>query len=76
MQGIAAIPDSPPGLRDQVNADWTAMGAEAFRARLAEILSVAAESISVRGTSSNGLGFPGRKEGVAAVAIVLLDRNR
>jgi tRNA dimethylallyltransferase len=36
MQGIAAIPDSPPGLRDQANADWQAMGADAFRARLAE----------------------------------------
>jgi tRNA dimethylallyltransferase len=36
MQGIAAIPDSPPGLRDQANADWLAMGADAFRARLAE----------------------------------------
>jgi tRNA dimethylallyltransferase len=36
MQGIAAIPDSPAGLRDQANAEWQAMGAEAFRARLAE----------------------------------------
>ena len=36
MQGIAAIPDAPPGLRDEANADWQAMGAEAFRARLAE----------------------------------------
>jgi tRNA dimethylallyltransferase len=36
MQGIAAIPDSPPGLRDQANADWQAMGADAFRVRLAE----------------------------------------
>ena len=36
MQGIAAIPDPPPGLRDQVNAEWQAMGAAAFRARLAE----------------------------------------
>jgi len=36
MQGIAAIPDAPDGLRDQANADWKAMGAEAFRARLAE----------------------------------------
>jgi tRNA dimethylallyltransferase len=36
MQGIAAIPDSPPGLRDEANADWQAMGADAFRARLAE----------------------------------------
>ena len=36
MEGIAAIPDPPPGLRDQANSDWMAMGAEAFRARLAE----------------------------------------
>jgi tRNA dimethylallyltransferase len=36
MQGIAAIPESPAGLRDQANAEWQAMGADAFRARLAE----------------------------------------
>jgi tRNA dimethylallyltransferase len=36
MRGIAAIPDTPAGLRDQANADWKTMGAEAFRARLAE----------------------------------------
>ena len=36
MQGIAAIPDSPAGLRDQANAEWQALGAEVFRARLAE----------------------------------------
>ena len=36
MQGIAAIPDPPPGLRDEANADWQAMGAEGFRVRLAE----------------------------------------
>lgn len=36
MQGIATIPDTPAGLRDQINAEWTSLGAEAFRARLAE----------------------------------------
>jgi tRNA dimethylallyltransferase len=36
MQGIAAIPDTPPGLRDQANADWLALGPQAFRDRLAE----------------------------------------
>src|SRR5262249_16901379 len=36
MQGIAAIPDAPPGVRDQANDDWRTMGAEAFRTRLAE----------------------------------------
>ncbi|MDP1752628.1 MAG: tRNA (adenosine(37)-N6)-dimethylallyltransferase MiaA [Reyranella sp.] len=35
MQGIAAIPDVPSALREQANADWLALGPEAFRARLA-----------------------------------------
>ena len=36
MQGIAVIPDAPAELRRQANEDWLAMGADAFRARLAE----------------------------------------
>ena len=36
MQGISAIPAIPADVRDQANADWDAMGADAFRARLAE----------------------------------------
>ncbi|HYC65257.1 MAG TPA: tRNA (adenosine(37)-N6)-dimethylallyltransferase MiaA, partial [Reyranellaceae bacterium] len=36
MHGIATIPDVPQALRDQANSDWTAMGADAFRARLGE----------------------------------------
>jgi tRNA dimethylallyltransferase len=35
MRGIAAIPDAPPEIRDQANAEWREMGADAFRARLA-----------------------------------------
>ena len=47
--------------------------ASAIRDRLAEILDVEPGRISVRGTSSNGLGFPGRGEGIAAFAVVLLE---
>lgn len=36
MHGIAAIPDAPADLREQVNAEWHALGADAFRARLGE----------------------------------------
>ncbi len=36
MQGISAIPAIASGVRDQANADWQLMGADAFRARLAE----------------------------------------
>ncbi len=36
MQGISAIPEVSGEVRDRANADWQAMGADAFRARLAE----------------------------------------
>ena len=36
MQGISAIPAIASDFRDRANADWEAIGAEAFRARLAE----------------------------------------
>jgi 2-C-methyl-D-erythritol 2,4-cyclodiphosphate synthase len=45
----------------------------AIRSRIAEILGASPEVVSVRGTSSNGLGFAGRKEGIAAMAVVLLN---
>ncbi|HEV2064656.1 MAG TPA: 2-C-methyl-D-erythritol 2,4-cyclodiphosphate synthase [Thermoanaerobaculia bacterium] len=43
-----------------------------IQARVAELLGVAAESVSVRGTSTNGLGFVGRTEGLAVMAVVML----
>jgi 2-C-methyl-D-erythritol 2,4-cyclodiphosphate synthase len=50
-----------------------ALYAAAIRARVAEILGVEPGRVSVRGTSSNGLGFSGRGEGIAAVAVALLE---
>ncbi len=47
--------------------------AAAIRERLAGILGVPPARVSVRGTSSNGLGFAGRGEGIAAFAVVLLE---
>ena len=36
MQGFSAIPAVPAEVRDEANRDWQTMGADAFRARLAE----------------------------------------
>ncbi len=46
---------------------------EQIRARIAEVLGLPVDRVNVRGTSSNGLGFSGRGEGIAAMAVVLLE---
>ncbi len=49
--------------------------AAALKARIAEILQTEAGRISVRGTSTNGLGYLGRQDGLAVVAVVLLEEK-
>lgn len=46
-----------------------------IRARIAGLLRVAADAVNVRGTSTNGLGFMGRNEGLAAMVVVLLEKS-
>jgi len=45
---------------------------EAIRRRLAEVLGVEMERVSVKATSTDGLGFLGRDEGLAAVVVAVL----
>jgi len=41
---------------------------DAMRARIADILGIAANRVAVKATTSEGLGFAGRREGIAAQA--------
>ena len=50
--------------------------ASAIRARLSDALGVAAPSVSVKGKTNEGMGWIGRGEGVACIAVATLSSER
>ena len=49
---------------------------DAMRTRLAELLDLSPDRVSVKATTTEGLGFTGRGEGVAAQAMISLETPR
>lgn len=65
-----------------VNADVTVVceaprigpHADAMRQRLADVLQIAPRLVSIKAKTNEGMGWIGRGEGVAAMAVVLVNR--
>ena len=66
-----------------VNADVCLVGErprlaphrDAMRARIAPLLGISVEALNVKATTTEGLGFTGRREGLAAQAVALIQRG-
>ncbi len=49
---------------------------DTMRETLAEVMGVDASQVSVKATTTEKLGFTGRREGISALAVCLLNSNR
>jgi len=47
--------------------------ADKMKANIASALSIYSDQVNIKATTTEGLGFVGRREGIAAMCVVLID---
>lgn len=71
---------SRAGFKEIINIDSTVICQEPkispyiekMKGAISETLEISADKINIKGTTTEGLGFEGKKEGISAMAIVLI----
>ena len=53
--------------------DWEVYGMDMQSERLADVLGIPVDRVSVKAKSPEGLGLVGRREGIAAMAVVSVE---
>lgn len=80
LRDVVALVRSPPTPRQVLHVDTTLVmerpklepHKDAIRAALAAAMQIGPERVNVKATTGEGIGFVGREEGVAALAVATL----
>lgn len=78
VHAIRALGHAVTNVDVTVVAEFPRIGphATAMRARLAQALGVEPSAVSIKGKSNEGMGWIGRGEGIACIAVCTLTRDR